>query len=215
MKDFAMSSFPSDAEYITDVYIPFAEDINNKQKCDDMRIETEARYHQIEGKKILAILTSDTEQTGSQTKFYNLDIKKLCDDMPDDWIIATNNFFIASQSASLSSKYANKLVILSKNSYLISNILYSAEAIVTDSSNYACIFSSTKKPFYINDYKDSNFTTYIKEAYPELFISELNSIPDKVLSNELNDQHLDFIDKFAPRILGEQGMSTLTDIICK
>lgn len=199
-------------EYCCDAKIPFAESLCNANDKQTIRKRAEKIFPQIAGKKVVSVLTTGDKQKGTGTKFFDLDVLKLCRELPDDWIIVTNNTLISDMTARLDMSFANKFVSVSASSMLFADILYFSEIVLTDSPAYSCAFASTKKPFYFVNYDDSPFTEFVMKFYSSLFIAELNDIPSLIGNSKLSASHEDFIDKFAPRT--QSGGRELTDIIC-
>lgn len=206
----------SSGEYICDAAIPFSYSIIRERDKTQARMKAERIFPQITGKKVISILTTGANQKGTDTKFFDLDIKTLCRELPEDWIIVTNNSLIGEKTSVLSADHAGKIVCVEASSFMFADILYFSEILITDAPNYACIFASSKKPFYVINFDDSAFTDLIKRFYSPLFISELNEIPELIKSSSLSAAHLDFAAKFAPSVaVPYSDGRRISDIVCE
>ncbi len=212
LSEIAVKACPiKNGDYYCDVKIPFAESLCDSSDKEIIRKKAEGIFPQISEKKVLSIITTGTKQKGTDTKFFDLNVHKLCKDIPDDWIIVTNNPVIGDMTSRLDVSYINKIVEIESSAMLFADILYFSEILLTDSPSYSCVFASTKNPFYIINFDESPFTEFMKQFYPSLFVAELNDIPKLISNSGLSESHLDFIDKFAPRT---QSGRDLTEIIC-
>lgn len=178
---------------IDEVCSPFAWEINQPQCRDAIRKQLTFYYPEMEGKKILVISTTGKLSPNKQNEWASFPIRNFIDQLDDGWFILTNCKELLNASSALPNHYKSKLGFVSK---LLpgADLLYVADALVTNNSMYASCFASRKQPIYCIEYSNTNMEKYIKQHYPQIY---LDNLADLFLKKDLTDIDSDFCEHFS------------------
>ena len=173
-------------EVIEDYTSPMAYDIYKQTNIEEKREKLESYYPAAKGKKILAILLSGKFDDDEENPYKDLDWKVLADNVPDDWFIVTNSEELMENAVHLGPEYQKKVGFM-KQMLDFRKVLYLADALVTNTFMFATCFAAVRKPVFAIFNKNNGFEQYMHDNYPNLWISDLTKIGDKVASPKTED----------------------------
>lgn len=186
-----------------DAGIPCADMLNDSQVCLEYRKAAEKIFPQLNGKKIISIISQEKESGISCSRLLSLDLKKLVSLLPEDWIIFSNNPMLGDKCADLPSDMRNRVIYFNSRIYDPGDVAFITDILISDVAELVCDFSARKLPFYIINYMDSYFYQYIAEKYPELELHTFLQLPEIIRKNTLTDEQIAFCSKFAPVSTGK------------
>lgn len=194
--------------------VPFADALNDAQICKKVRESAKQYFPEIANKKVISIFTSSVEQKGSFTSFININLKKILENLPPEWIIITNNQFIAQKCSILPSAMRDRIIFTTNRFFAPEDLLYITNLLLSDMSHLICNYSSTGHPFYVVDYSDSYFSKYIINAYPDLMLRDFSYLSDLTAAESLTPVQKEFCGQFAPPVTGN-SIESLYDLFFK
>ncbi len=161
-------------EMIKDVCLPFVWELNQKENREKKRKELEFYFPSIKNKKVLAIMVygDDEEKDNSITNF---DITKFVKSLGEDWFVLTNLEPMLEMAYALNSQYRDSFGYVNRM-LPAQDVLYIADALVTNNGRFAGYFSSLKKSIYCMSYKENHFENFMKECYPEMFMGSFGDL---------------------------------------
>ena len=185
----------SGIEVIEGYTSPLAFDICKHTNIEEKREKLETYYPAAKGKKILAILLSGKFEDDDENPYADLDWKALADNVPDDWFIVVNSEELMETAVHLGPEYNEKIGYM-KQMLDFRKILYLADALVTNTFMFATCMAAVRKPVFSIFNKGNGLENYIKDNYPNLWISNLTTI-GKRITDAKDEEFEKFWDEFS------------------
>lgn len=159
---------------LEDICFPFVWEINRPEMQSEMREEIGFYFPAVKEKKVLALLLNrDKESWRNFLKKF--DLKEFLNYLGEDWFVITNMEDLMEQSYTLSAKYGDSFGYV-KRIMPEQNILYVADALVTNNGRYATYFASRHRPVYCMKYRGNYFEKYIKRNHPDMFLENFGKM---------------------------------------
>lgn len=178
------------------VCTPFAWDLNQEAKQQEMREKFLQHFPAMKGKKILSILLTGHLEKGEKNPFEKFDWRSFLKTVGDEWFVFVNNWDLLENTVILNSKYTSCFGYVNKMMDA-RDLMYFSDCLVTNSGMYASYFSSKNKPVYCLSYKNNEFEKYMKKRYPSLFVKNISEKTDKIMEDKLSDEQKAFCTYFS------------------
>lgn len=181
---------------IEDVNLPFTWDINQTERQRQVKEQFLFYYPGMKEKKVLAILTfgNISEEKNPCADF---ELKQFLQKLGEEWFVITNNEAIVETAVSLNSKFCDSFAYIN---HVLPNqdLLYFADALVTNKGRYAAYFASRRKPLFCPQYKNNFFERYMKFHYPDIYIKNLNGLLEYSFDEkDFTKEHQKFSEEFS------------------
>ncbi|MGN0174144.1 MAG: CDP-glycerol glycerophosphotransferase family protein [Acutalibacteraceae bacterium] len=193
-EDVLTNAYEIEGEFIKNVDLPFNWDLNYGNKKEEFKSKFEFYFPQIKNKKVMSIITTNSENHKTNLKF---DLKAFLDRFSDEWFVFTNNWYIISEAAKLNSEYSNCFGYVN-NFIPVQWLLYFSDCLITNVGRYATVFSATGKPTYCLNHIRNYFEKYVRVAFPKMYLESLDGFDNNFIKNhdEINELKR-FIDYFS------------------
>ena len=177
-----------DIQIISGVSHPFAWDILQQDKIDEVRGRVEHYFPQAKGKKIVSLLVFGELKKKDKNPFDYVDVKRLVDAFGKDYFLVTNNEALEESAYVLTGDYSDRFGFINRI-MPTQDLLYVSEGIITNTSRFAACFAGKRKPVYSVAYTGNVFEKYMRETYPSLHIQELNKEIEKISDMNVTKEH--------------------------
>lgn len=159
---------------IQGVPTPFIWELNQPTNQEQMRKSLEFYFPQMKGKKVFAIILYDDNK---QRKNFvsKVDIKALIKKLGDDWFVLTNQEEIMEDASHLDMKYHDRFGYVSR---ILpgQDVLYVADALVTNYGRFASSFASRKKPLFCAKMKENYFEKYMEQCFGTMYLEKWSDL---------------------------------------
>lgn len=169
-------------ELLEDICLPFVWEINHPERQGEMRKEIGFYFPAVGEKKVLALLLN-REKESRRNFLKSFDLKAFLNHLGEEWFVLTNVEELMEDSYTLSAKYRTSFGYV-KRIMPEQDILYVADAMVTNNGRYASYFASRHKPLYCLKYRGSHFEKYMKATHPAMYLSNFGELMQADFSGE-------------------------------
>lgn len=176
---------------------PFAWDLNQQERQIEKREKLEYLFPGMKGKKILVISTTGKCTEENEETYLGTDMKAILDLLGEDWFLLTNCETFLNCTGRMPYRYHTRFGF-ANHSIAAADMLYVADALITNSSNFASAFASRRCPTYCLQYSDGCFEEYVAKQYPELCVKNLlEFVKEAKLDGELQKEQKRFCERFS------------------
>lgn len=165
------------AQIIENVVTPMEWNMRQEKAKITSRELYEEMFPKMKGKKVIAILTNGKIDEEKHSPYKDIQLREIINRIDDSFFVLTNNEEILDKAIDLGSEYTSKIAYVSK-ALDFRRIMYFAEYLFTNSGMYASYVAGCNKPVYCIRCVENNFEKYMKRRFPELYIDDLNCIPE-------------------------------------
>lgn len=183
-------------QIISGVSHPFAWDILQQDRIDEVRSQVEHYFPQAKGKKIVSLLVYGELKKKEKNPFADVDVKRLVDAFDKDYFLITNNQVLEGSAYVLTGEYSDRFGFINRI-MPTQDLLYVSEGIITNNSRFAACFAGKHKPVYSVAYTGTVFEKYMRENYPSLHIQDLNKEIERIADMKVTKEHAAFFDNMA------------------
>lgn len=169
-------------ELLEDICLPFVWEINRPERQREVREQIGFYFPAVEEKKVLALLLN-REKESRRNFLKNFDLRAFLDCLGEEWFLYTNVEELMESAYALSARYRDSFGYV-KRIMSEQDILYVADAMVTNNGRYAGYFASRHKPLYCLKYRRSNFEKYMKAAHPAMYLGNFGELMQADFSGE-------------------------------
>lgn len=161
-------------ELLEGICLPFVWEMNVPERQKAVGEEIGFYFPAVGEKKVLALLLN-REKESRRNFLKNFDLKSFLDYLGEEWFVFTNVEELMENSYTLGAKYKNSFGYV-KRIMSEQDILYVADAMVTNNGRYASCFASRHKPLYCLKYRGSYFEKYIKTTHPAMYLRNFREL---------------------------------------
>ncbi len=169
-------------ELLEGICLPFVWDMNRPERQREMAEEIGFYFPAVGEKKVLALLLN-RERESRRNCLKSFDLKGFLDYLGEGWFVITNVEELMENAYTLSAKYRNSFGYV-KRIMSEQDILYVADAMVTNNGRYAGYFASKHKPLYCLKYRRSHFEKYMKAYHPAMYVGSFRDLMQVNFSSE-------------------------------
>lgn len=169
-------------ELLEGICLPFVWEINNPERQREVGEEIRFYFPAVGEKKVLALLLN-REKESRRNFLKSFDLKAFLDYLGEEWFVFTNVEELMEHSYILSAKYRDSFGYV-KRIMSEQDILYVADAMVTNNGRYASYFASRHKPLYCLKYRGSYFEKYMKTTHPAMYLRNFRELMQADFSGE-------------------------------
>lgn len=162
------------AKILDGIALPLVWDLTQPESREQIRKEIEFYFPGMQGKKVLAIMVYG-EEDNREGFAKNFDVKGLVEKLGEDWFVITNLEPILEAAYALGSKCKDSFGYVDRL-FLAQKVLYFSDAMITNNGRFAACMAALKKPIYCVDYKENYFEQYMRECYPELYLTSSEKV---------------------------------------
>lgn len=146
--------------------LPSVWDLNRPEKQEEKREGVTFYFPAAEKKRILALLIYG-DDIKRRTFLKGFDIRRFLKVLGKDWFVMTNLEEMMEAAYTLNARYRDSFGYAGR---ILpgSDLLYMADALVTNNGRFASYFASRHKPMYCVTYKDNFFERYMKRCHPAM-----------------------------------------------
>lgn len=174
---------------VKDICFPFAWEINQTERCKEVRETFEHYFPDCKGKRIISILTTLKRKKENEEYLNNFDLKEFLKKLDEDCFVFTNNTLLLEQAANMDAKYRKSFGFIDRV-LPTPDLLYFTDTLITNHSIYASYFASKRKPIYFLEYEELAFEQYIKKHYPDLYVTAEELMEKSVSNLEMSNEQI-------------------------
>lgn len=164
--------------------LPFAWDLLQEERQQQIRREFTNYFPQSEGKKIAALLVFGDVSKMKKTPFRNVNMQELADSIGKDWFFVTNSQELAEESYVLPAEYRERFGYVNRI-MPTQNLLYIADSLVTNNCRFAGSYAIRRKPVHVLRYTGNVFEKYVQEDYNDMYIGQIDKEMVKIQSGQM------------------------------
>lgn len=155
------------------VLLPAAYQMRQDDDIAGIRRAAESHFPEMKGKKVLGILL--TGRYRKQDVFSETGLKKLLDDLGENWFVMISDAGIIQEASRLSFRYHSRIGSAG-NLFPMAVMGALADVLVTDDCKHAATYASRKKPVFYTRFRDTAFVRYMDRHYDRMGIDCLDDL---------------------------------------
>lgn len=202
-------AYEINGEVVDKVCFPYTYSLTNEKICSEVKKSIEFHFPESKDKKIISVITTHPLLIKESRQI--IDLKRFLDSIDDNYFVFTNCMSILDESSKVTKNYS-KCYGYIKNLIPAEDLLYVSDYLITNIGRYATAFCATGKPIACIGYENNFFEKYIKMAFPDLFIENIDRTSMEKSFN-CREKQRRFKEYFSYDISSENPCKVIKDII--
>ncbi len=148
-----------DKEIIEGVSLPFAYDIGDAKRRENVSELIYYYFPHARDKKILSVIVYGDEEM-KRKDWETIDVKQWMKELGEEWFVFTNSEILMENAFSMGNQYKKSFGYVNRI-LPVPDLLYATDVLVTNNGRLASAFSILEKPLYVCRYNKNYFEKYV------------------------------------------------------